>query len=55
MSYERADHRIDLVSSSSIDDTLKVFSESDVLTWSISTAAPLALLSSYLLSLMHGT
>ena len=34
---------IDLVSSSSIDDTKTVFSESDVLTWSIPTVRPVIL------------
>ena len=36
---------IDLVSSSSIDDTVTIFSESDVLTWSIPTVRPVTTVS----------
>ena len=41
MSYGRADHRIDLVSSSSTDDTPSVFTENEVLTSSLFFTGPL--------------
>ena len=46
------DSRIDLVSRSSIDDMFKVFSESDVLTWSNFPSHPLSVPSSELLKVL---